>query len=339
MRWGALAALACLWLIAPSSAAAATVVNGDFEAGTLNGWQVQNFPTPSSPENNWFAYTGTTAPSSGNSIPAPPQGNFAAISDQGGAGTHVLYQDVALEPYYRHSLSLIAYYHSHAPIAVPTPDTLSFTGGPGETTVEQPNQQYRIDVMKPTAPILSVNPADILAVVFGTKVGAPEEMGPTQFTADLSAFAGQTVRLRFVEVDNQLFFNAGVDAVGIASTAPSNAFSFGKVTRNRKKGTASVPVVVPGAGVVTAVDARLAQASTSASKAAKPLVKSATLTAAAQGTLTLTVKPTKAARKVLKRKHKVKVKVVVSFTPTGGLAASQTLSLVLRTKAKHKPHK
>jgi hypothetical protein len=341
-RWGTLAALACLALLVPSSAGAATVVNGDFETGTLGGWQVQNYPAypPPPPESNsWFAYSETTAPTSGNPIPTPPQGSFAAISDQGGQGTHVLYQDIALEPYYAHKLSLTAYYHTYAPIAIPTPDTLNFTGGPSETTFEQPNQQYRIDVMKPTAPILSINPADILATVFATKVGSPEEMAPTQLTADLSAFAGQTVRLRFVEVDNQFFFNAGVDAVGIASTPPSNAFSLGKATRDRKKGTATVPIVVPGAGVLTATDAKLALPSASASKAAKPLVKSATLTATAAGTLNLVIKPTKAARKVLKRKHKVKVKVLVSFTPTGGLVASQSLSLVLQMKRKHKPHK
>lgn len=339
-RWAVLPAFACLALLVSSSASAATVVNGDFETGTLSGWQVQNFATVPSTTNSWFAYAGTTAPTSSNPIPAPPQGKFAATSDQGGEGTHVLYQDVALEPYYTHRLSLTAYYHTYAPITIPAPDTLSFTGGPSETTFEQPNQQYRIDVMKPTAPILSVNPADVLATVFATKVGAREEMGPTQLTADLSPFAGQTVRLRFVEVDNQFFFNAGVDAVGIASTPPSNAFSLGKATRNRKNGTASVPVTVPGAGILTATDAKLALSSAaSASKAAKTLVKSASLTATAAGTLRLVIKPTKAARKVLKRKHKVKVKVLVSFTPTGGFVASQNLSLTLQLKKKHKARK
>lgn len=321
-----------LALLAPLKAGAASVVNGDFETGTLSGWQTQDYPVPPSPGNKWFAYSGTTAPTSGNPIPVPPQGSFAAISDQGGGGTHVLYQDVALEPYYTHKLSLTAYYHTYASIAIPTPDTLNFTGGPSETTFEQPNQQYRIDVMKPTAPILSIDPADILATVFATKVGAPVEMGPTQLTADLSAFAGQTVRLRFVEVDNQFFFNAGVDAISIASTPPSNVFSFGTVTRNRRKGTANVPVVVPGAGVLAATDARL-------SKAKKPFVKSATLTATGAGTLILAVKPTKAARKILKRKHKLKVNMAVTFTPTGGSAASQSLALVLRMKPVHRQHR
>ena len=37
-------------------------------------------------------------------------------------------------------------------------------------------------------------------------------------TADLTPFAGQTVRLRFAEVDGAGFFNASTDAVSITST-------------------------------------------------------------------------------------------------------------------------
>lgn len=317
----------CLALLAPLKAGAASVVNGDFEIGTLSGWQVENFPSPSPPENNWFAYSGTTTPSSGIPVPAPPQGNFAAITDQGGGGTHVLYQDVALEPYYTHKLSLTAYYNSSAPITIPAPDNLSSTSGA--------NQQYRIDVMKPTADLLSLNPADILAVVFATKAGDPEDLGPTQLTADLSAFAGQTVRLRFAEVDNLLFFNAAVDAISIVSTPPPNAFTLGKAKLNRKKGTAKLGVTVPGAGVISATDARFGVSATArASKAKKRLVKSVTLAAAAAGTVNLAIKPTKAARKILKAKHKLRVKVAVAFTPTGGLTSTQKISLVLRLKPK-----
>jgi hypothetical protein len=32
---------------------------------------------------------------------------------------------------------------------------------------------------------------------------------------------------------------------------PSNAFSFGKVKKNRKKGTATLTVIVPGPGTLT----------------------------------------------------------------------------------------
>lgn len=304
-------------LIVVASASAATVVNGDFETGNLTGWQVVNDPSGAS--GDWFAYTGTTPPTGlGGDVPPPPAGNFAAITAQGGPGSRFLYQDIALEPFYTHQLSLLAYYRSSGEMAVPSPDTLS-------TGFEEPeNQQYRIDVIKPTAPIATLEPSDILATVFATGTGAPMELAATNFTADLTPFAGQTVRLRFVEVDNNGPLNAGADSVSIVSTPPSNAVSLGKPVLNKKKGTAKLPVAVPGSGTLTIADV----------KKSKKRIKAKTLTATAAGTLKLPVKPTKSARKTLVNKGKLKLKVAVTFTPTGGLAATVTKKLTLRLAPK-----
>lgn len=322
-------------LLAPAGAGAATVVNGDFETGSLSGWTV--LTSGGEPEfEGWFPYSGTESPKTFQAISAPPQGKFAATSDEGGPGTHILYQDVALEPFFTHTLTMTVYYRSQAAIAVPTPDSLT-SGGP-------PNQQYRIDVMKPTAAIDSVNPADILATVFQTKVGDPETLAPTAVTANLTPFAGQTIRLRLAEVDNQFFFNASADAVSIASTPPSNAFTLGTLKLNKKRGTATIPVTVPGAGILTAADAhptgaaRVAVASASRKKKAyKALVKPVTLTATAAGTLQVNLKPSGPGRKVLAHKGKLSLKVAFTFTPTGGAASTQTLPVVLKWK-RHKKH-
>lgn len=305
-------AVASFSLFAATGASAATVVNGDFETGTLSGWQQVNFPPEAS--GAWFAYTGTAPPlPAAIEVPPPPAGNFAAITSQGGAGTHILYQDVALEPYYTHQLTLLVYYRSAAPLATPSPETLN-------SEIPAANQQYRIDVMKPTAPIESVNPSAILATVFATKTGDPEELGPTPLTVNLTPFAGQTVRLRFAEVDNEFYFAAGTDSVAIQSLPPSNAFAFGKPTLNKKKGTAKLPVTVPGAGSLTIADV----------KTTKKRIKTKTITVTAAGTLNLPVNPTKSARRTLKAKHKLKLKLAVTFTPTGGLAATQTRKLTLK---------
>lgn len=250
------------------------------------------------------------------SVPPPPAGNYAAITAQGGPGTHILYQDIALEPYWTHQLSLLVYYRSEAPLVTPSPETLE-ANGPFE------NQQYRIDVMKPTAPITSVEPSDILATVFATSTGSPLELGPTPYTVNLSAFAGQTVRLRFAEADNQGYFAAGTDSVAIASTPPPNTFTFGKSVLNKKKGSAKLQVTVPGAGTLTIADV----------KKTKKRIKAKT-TQTTGGTLYLPVKPTKSARKVLQDKGKLKVKVAVTFTPTGGSAATQTRKLTLKLAPK-----
>lgn len=316
----ALAIVAAAALAAPAGVSAATVVNGDFETGTFAGWQLFNGSGggESDPQNNWYVYSGTNPPGPTliETIAPPPGGTFAAVTSQGDPGLHVLYQDVALEANWTHQLSLFAYYRSDAPLVTPSPNTLS-TEGPD-------NQQYRIDVMNPAAPIDSVNSSDILTTVFATKTGDPQELAPTTFTVDLSPFAGQTVRLRFAEADNQLYFAASTDSVSILSTPPSNVVALGKPALNKKKGTAKLPVAVPGPGTLTIADV----------KKTKKRVKAKTLTATAAGTLNLPVKPTKSARKVLANKGKLKLKVAVTFTPTGGFAATVTRKLTLKLAPK-----
>ena len=196
-----------LILAIPGVSSAATVVNGGFETGTFSGWTVVDQPG-SFPDSSWFVYSGTTTPVSFSTIAAPPQGTFAATSDQNGAGSHVLFQDIALEAGFRHVLSFDLYYNNQNG-AFFTPSTLDFN--------EFPNQQYRVDVLRAGADPFSVASGDVLATVFQTQVGDPATLAPTRITFDLSAFAGMTVRLRFAEVDNQFFFNASVDDVAIES--------------------------------------------------------------------------------------------------------------------------
>ena len=82
-------------------------------------------------------------------------------------------------------------------------------------------------------------------------------MLPTHITTELTPFAGQTVRLRIAVAIQDNFFNSGVDAVSITtpsqSVSPSNEFERGKLTLNKKKGTGSLAVVVPGGGTLTVV--------------------------------------------------------------------------------------
>lgn len=312
------AALACVVAAMPAGAAAATVVNGDFETGTLKGWSVSRATT----FGNWFAYKGAGEPilearSTPNKPPtqpiqSPPQGSYAAIADQLNPDTLVLTQDVALEPGTTHFLSLLAYYTSYAPLAVPSPDTLSVDeaqlGG-------QANQQFRIDVMKPGAPLESIDPADVLATVFRTQPGAGEKMAPTQRTADLSAFAGQTVRLRIAVAASEEVLAAGVDSVAITVKPPDpidrsdlnpRRFRLGKAKANPKNGTVTLSVEVPSAGSLTA------QSASKAKKAPKQ-VRRAQLKARAGGTVKLLLRPTKAALATLREKGKLRARVAVSF--------------------------
>ena len=182
----------------------AGVTNGGFETGNLTGWIVAN-----EGDGVWSAYSGTLSPVTGLTIAAPPQGVYAATTDQTGPGSHIMYQDLVLKKFQSHNLTLILYYDNQAGEFC-TPDTLD----PKIAC----NQQYRVDVMDPAAPVDSVASGDVLATLFRTEVGAPPTLAPTPMAYDLSAFAGRTVRLRFSEVDNQSNFLASVDAVNLQST-------------------------------------------------------------------------------------------------------------------------
>jgi hypothetical protein len=84
------------------------------------------------------------------------------VTDQLFPASHILYQDVTLEPSSTHTLSFFLYYLNQA-ADFATPATQDYTVAP--------NQQYRVDVMDPSAPVDSVAPADVLANLFQTKVG------------------------------------------------------------------------------------------------------------------------------------------------------------------------
>jgi hypothetical protein len=280
------AAAALALLAAPTAASAAIVTNGDFETGDLSGWTQS-----SSPEGIWEVYSGTMTPTFGDPIQAPPQGTHAATTEQGDPSYMAIHQDVTLPPVGSQiQLALFAYYNSAGAIISPD-DFLS-----------SPSQQYRIDVMKPSAPDDSTAPGDILATVFRTKTGDTVTLPPTRETADLTALAGQTVRIRLVVVVTENELNAGADAIAV------NGLTLGKSKPNKKNGTAKLPVTVTGPGIVSLTGKGVKRRSARASEAV----------ATDGGTTKLIVKPKGKTRNKLNGSGKAKVKVTVTYTPTGG---------------------
>jgi CubicO group peptidase (beta-lactamase class C family) len=189
----------------------ATVVD-DFESGTLAGWTLDRRGSGS-----WFAYQdGRQAPDPKQSnafvpfnLPNPPQGKFAAVSDAPGPGMQLMYRDLTLEG--PAMLELTVFYVNgfdglsgySAPFVAPR--TLAIDAGP--------NQQFRVDVLVPTAAADSMADADVRATVFETQPDAPARRGATPIRHDLSPWAGQTVRLRIATAGNQTPLRAGIDNV------------------------------------------------------------------------------------------------------------------------------
>jgi hypothetical protein len=344
--------------LVPGRAAAATVVNGDFESGTLNGWQAHS----ANEAGNWFAYQGTVAPFAHNltrqPLQPPPQGTYAAISEEADPDTLTLSQEVTVPAGTSSQLSLLAYYNSYKPIAVPTPDTLSVSE---EVLSGQHNQQFRIDVMRAGAPLESLEPSDVLLNVFQTAPGAQQVMKPTKLTADLTPFAGQTVVLRVTVAANQEVFNAGVDEVQITSPGAGGSsgsgpqgsggprggggstggkgatgrITFGKAKVDPRNGTVALPVRVPAAGVLRARGAALP--GKGMSKHGAPAVRATGAPVTRAGTVVLHLAPTGAAWAILKREGLLRASVTVSYAPKSDgelLEGSQKIVLRLSSRGR-----
>jgi hypothetical protein len=335
------AALAIGALYAPAGASAATVVNGDFEAGSLNGWDVHR----AMEAGNWFAYRGTDEPIAhqrGKEVTAPPQGSYAAIADELSPDTLVLSQEVSLEPGFAHRLSLLAYYSSAVPIAVPTSESLSVDP---EVLAGQANQQYRIDVMRAGSPIESVDPADLLRTLIATKPGDPRRLPATRLTADLTPFAGQTVRLRVAIAAHEELLTGGVDDVSISSTRAGQpggggnggaprSFRLGKAKANPSNGTAILPVDVPAPGRVTAKGSGPIAHASKAKKKALRLIQPVSVKAPGAGTLAVRLVPTGPGLAILRQKHRLRIVVAVTYRPTTGAAKTATAPVVLKLRPK-----
>lgn len=351
MRAGlaAAVALAALSFAAPG-AGAAIVVNGDFESGTLDGWSQLNGPQ-FTPAGVWFAYDSETPPLGGlKALQPPPQGKYAATAGQTYIAWDALYQDVALEPFLEHRLSLLAYYTSSNPLVTPGEESIAAGLDPANPVT---NMQYRIDVVKPAAELDSTEPEDVLATAMATETGDPQTLEATAFEADLTPFAGQTVRLRVARAANNGYLNAGVDAVAIESTVPappkpaaaessapegkpapapgppSNAIAIGKAKLNERNGTARLPVTVPGPGVLRVFEAKFL-ADTPTLRARTRLVQTATVAPAAAGVANLTLRPTEAGRRVLLDKGRLKIRLALTYTPSGGSAGTSIVDATLR---------
>jgi hypothetical protein len=113
---------------------------------------------------------------------------------------------------------------------------------------------------------------------------------------------------------------------GLINSPPSNAFAVPSAKAG-KHGQANLVLDLPGPGAVDAVaTAKVAKA---AAKRTIAVAKAhANVTAA--GRRVLTLKPTKQGRGALRRLRRLKARVAIKFTPTGGTPRTQFRSLTLR---------
>ncbi len=107
-----------------------------------------------------------------------------------------------------------------------------------------------------------------------------------------------------------------------AVVAPSNDFTLGQTTRNKKKGTATLTVNIPNPGELTASGNGVKAASGRA-------VISKSVTA---GPAQLTIRAKGKKKATLNETGKVKLKPKITYTPTGGDPSTRSMKLKLKLK-------
>ena len=194
------------------------ITNGGFETGDFTGWTVTD---QSGGIGSWFIDNADgTTPFSGSATVGPAGGSFYAVTDQSGPGTHVLEQSFTV-PVGSTSLMLsfdmfMNDWNSVDPIV--NPAGLDYTS--------YPNQHARVDIMTALASAFSISAADVVANLVAPGGDAGTDPNPyTSYLFDITGFvtAGSTSKLRFAEVDNQFFFNQGVDNVSLVADVPEPA--------------------------------------------------------------------------------------------------------------------
>lgn len=222
---------------AHTAAAQELIVNGGFES-SFAGWTTAD---QVGSDGSFTLQTGSASPVNAFPVPLPPGGLTAAMTDQQAGGSHILYQDIVIPSGITAASLAFSLYLNNGAGTYFTPSFLDWAAT-SPTGSQVLNQQARIDFISPTANPFSTAPADVLLNLFQTSTSTPATLGYTTMTTDVTAFlqarAGQTVRLRFAEVDNVNFFNMGVDNVSLTIPSPTAAGLLGTgallLTRRRR---------------------------------------------------------------------------------------------------------
>ena len=202
-----------VFCLCASGLASATplVLNGGFESGFASWSRADQLGS----EGTFSLQSGVVSPVNGDPVPAPPGGLRAAMTDALGPGSHVLYQDFVVASAQNALLSFSLFIGNRAD-RFATSASLDFS-------TPALNQQARVDILRAGGDPFSVAASDVLLNLYQTHVGDPLVSGYNTLNFDLtslfSANVGQTLRLRFAEVDNLFTFQFGVDNVSLETSS------------------------------------------------------------------------------------------------------------------------
>jgi uncharacterized repeat protein (TIGR01451 family)/CSLREA domain-containing protein len=203
-------AVCCVALF--SSSLHAQITNPGFESG-LTGWTA----VANGSANPVTVASGSTVTDAGT-IPPSLTGDQYVYTSQTGPGRSFVYQTFTVQAGTNRIFFDIAVLNGADDYYVPSPMSFDYSGGA--------NQQARFDILKPGASYDTVNPSDILVTGFQSQPGdplqSPWQSHDIDVSTELAPYAGQAVTLRFVQVDNQMFFNLAIDNLSVGAAPPSN---------------------------------------------------------------------------------------------------------------------
>lgn len=199
-----------------SSASQAGVINlisnGDFETGDFTSWTSTDLAGGTG---NFSVDTvGSTTPISGFATSGNPAGgNFYAVSDQTGPGTHAIEQSFVV-PVNTTQLILTfdMFVNNQSGSTLIDPIGLDHRG--------PPNQHGRVDILSAGSSAFDTGVGVLQNLYIGADPIANNPNPYISYSFDLTSLLipGGTFDLRFAETDNQLFFNLGVDNVKLLAT-------------------------------------------------------------------------------------------------------------------------
>ena len=169
--------------------------NGDFERGDLTNWNEVD-----TGGGIWETYSGNTTPLIGIPFYKPPQGTFAATTEQEAPSQMVLYRSLPLGFSKTQQVSFYLYYQQ---------DGLDFSPG---------LQEYRIDILRDGSDPTSTDPGDILKTLFITNPGDKLTMKPKLMTYVLKHLSGSVI-IRFMVTVEFTELNAGLDKLKLQSAS------------------------------------------------------------------------------------------------------------------------
>jgi hypothetical protein len=215
MKFEKLALAAVLAGAACQAQATELITNGGFETGDFTAWGVTVLP---SSNGNLTVESGSAGPLSALVNAGPSAGSFFALTDQSGPGTYVLTQGFSVAPGTTAvTLKFDLFANNYAGSTIVDPIGLDHTG--------PANQHVRVDLLTGAASAVDTGGGVIANFYLGADAGSNPNPW-TSYTIDLTGLApvGGSYQIRFAEVDNQGFFNMGVDNVSIAAVPEPQAY-------------------------------------------------------------------------------------------------------------------